>query len=922
MPQASVAPASYPDPSSATGELFLEVLEAENITGDRLSAADGYCLAICEGQCGVTNIVYNRSDPAWGAHSSYRSFRFPFVHPYSSACVCMLESDTHKTAGFHRRFTSDDIIGRVVIRIGELFAHTVYDCTWPQGWEPRSSTCTAYLHVHSTPERPPASTCVCMRAGWYPLDEHALPSTSGLAKVPALRLRFWVVFDSDVTRTLSYLKPRCEQPTHQVPIKTALPIRSKSFHKGGKHALFDSHVPGKYKWRVLRSHIDEIQQVWPKVVEGLSAFELVLFWRPGSIYLSVTMLLGMQFLISRPSYIPSAICVALVLNLRRTYHNARRDHRHQIHRRPGFWQIVGTALSGILSEPMKATLLGSLERLPSPLQKRLGLLEAGQGTHPKLAKYSSTYFSVDPNSPEAVLLRAEEEARAQAEYDGGSDAADDAAERQKCLLLGVTEMEAHMRTVQWEVERYCAQPNQSIIWNEVASVFDAAMATTAPPSPDTGGGGKPADDRESAWQRELCTLQSVECILKHARAHDAAIKNKNALKVSKDGIVAPWLGPVQEFLWVYAIRPLRGAIHLHAWDDPFFTTFVYVCLCGLAIVLALVPWGFVLYWGLRLLFLALFGPHMHLVGRRLRAKAEAARKADVEWAVLGAAEKERRLEEHRHQLIRAELDTRLAAVAALSAAQRQRTFDRASTIQGCRLLTVPSERRECRIKASIPADPERSSARPLGGHVHRRSDSEWGRLDPAGQALEEEEEEIQEQGILSHLIAAAKQATGGALEATGGATEAVLGAANAITTKAGEATGSVGQTVMKPVGQAIAKAKEATGGAIEVVLEAEGAAAAKAGEAIGAVGQKVRGAAEEVHELEKKAVERIGRLVKTTSSKDSVEAAGKASSTTPSPVSPAPTGGASGSLTPSPRKVSSMERLRFRGFGSRSKSKS
>ena len=58
-----------------------------------------------------------------------QAFRFPVTRSYSSLCVTLMESDTHAHAGFIRHLDSDDILGRVTVRLGTLVAKTEYDCT-------------------------------------------------------------------------------------------------------------------------------------------------------------------------------------------------------------------------------------------------------------------------------------------------------------------------------------------------------------------------------------------------------------------------------------------------------------------------------------------------------------------------------------------------------------------------------------------------------------------------------------------------------------------------------------------------------------------------------------------------------------------------------------------------------------------------
>ena len=67
-----------------------------------------------------------------------------------------------------------------------------------------------------------------------------------------------------------------------------------------------------------------------------------------------------------------------------------------------------------------------------------------------------------------------------------------------------------------------------------------------------------------------------------------------------------------------------NALHrLFTWQDSAHTTLLYISLVLLTAILAAIPWGvvvpFVVTWLTRLVGLALLGPHMYWVGRKLEA---------------------------------------------------------------------------------------------------------------------------------------------------------------------------------------------------------------------------------------------------------------------------------------------------------------
>ena len=152
MPTMAQLPALYPD--AFIGELRVEILEAEGLTGDTVTEADAYALLVFEGCTATTNTIWNSNDPAWGSNRDYRAFVFPIVHPHSCLCLALMESDTHESAGVARYVDLDDVLGRVVVHLGGLYAHTVYDCAPP----PRRAPTPRRLLTHVAVRAPCRAT--------------------------------------------------------------------------------------------------------------------------------------------------------------------------------------------------------------------------------------------------------------------------------------------------------------------------------------------------------------------------------------------------------------------------------------------------------------------------------------------------------------------------------------------------------------------------------------------------------------------------------------------------------------------------------------------------------------------------------------------------------------------------------------------
>ena len=76
------------------------------------------------------------------------------------------------------------------------------------------------------------------------------------------------------------------------------------------------------------------------------------------------------------------------------------------------------------------------------------------------------------------------------------------------------------------------------------------------------------------------------------------------------------------------LQPVRAARRLLVWEDRILSTWFVFLLMVCTLVFALIPWAFVLRWTLRLVGVALFGPHMRWAGPWFVAKREEKRKKE------------------------------------------------------------------------------------------------------------------------------------------------------------------------------------------------------------------------------------------------------------------------------------------------------
>jgi len=185
---------------------------------------------------------------------------------------------------------------------------------------------------------------------------------------------------------------------------------------------------------------------------------------------------------------------------------------------------------------------------------------------------------------------------------------------------------------------------------------------------------------------------------------------------------AAFLLPVQEALHDYACEPLRRLTALLSWEDPYATTLLYLKVCTITLVLAIVPWAPLM----RLIGFAILGPHMALVGHKYYKAAQADQAAERAFEAMSEDERKEKLDTHRQTLLAQHVDALLAEAAALPHDERRTLLARANHVKGKRRLLVPSEVSPANIPPTPASDAHRSSAhyRPV------EEDESWLRAGP------------------------------------------------------------------------------------------------------------------------------------------------------------------------------------------------
>jgi len=118
------------------------------------------------------------------------------------------------------------------------------------------------------------------------------------------------------------------------------------------------------------------------------------------------------------------------------------------------------------------------------------------------------------------------------------------------------------------------------------------------------------------------------------------------------------------------VRQVRYAI---MWNDRILTFWLVAALTIVSVVLMLIPWGFLIQWTMRLIGLAAFGPHMHLIGRYIdRTRAET-RQTEMQYREAGSADKQKILDAYREELMKeARVQVKKAQDAMAKASDREK----------------------------------------------------------------------------------------------------------------------------------------------------------------------------------------------------------------------------------------------------------
>jgi len=484
---------------------------------------------------------------------------------------------------------------------------------------------------------------------WLPLQ---LKNIKHPGRRGAVRLRYSVTFFNDRARLLAYMLPM-QAPTFYIPFKT------RALMKQSRFALRGKDPDAKYNLNVIRAHASELKHAIDDAKAEATRFVIdLLFWHDAhAAFISLACGLWWQLLITWPHFLPASVPLAVLAALADNYVHRRRAP-FLIQTKPSFYRLAALLL-----------LPGSAR--PSPLEASCAVRSEDEPRRRNLDS-SEWWNAATKHKRKGFLSRSPKE-------EGPENS--EPSERSE---------RGHERTSDVD---------------DVGSGGGAASSSSSDGEDDQGGAAR-RDDYEP--------LQTMLDNLKQEVAEEydelpdvddlAAPKGRTRFNP-----LAALLGPVQRLLGqlVLPVRTVRRALY---WQDRIITTWLVFALLILALILALIPWAVVVPWTLRALGVALFGPHMYVVGQRYEKQQQEANRKEREYRDADEAGRKAILAEHRARFV-AEQEKQLAASNAKRSATDQA---RMKLLQEAKhVLSVASARSSSHLKYRPLADPYRSTARPL-----------------------------------------------------------------------------------------------------------------------------------------------------------------------------------------------------------------
>ena len=595
VPHAGEAPALHPPLASAIGEVRIEVLEAVGLLqADLLSMNDVYAVLVLESYAVQTVCLEDTSHPRWRAEDA-RAARLPVFSPLACVCVALFDAD-------FSTLDADDPLGRVEIRLATLHPNTVY---------------TSWLPLHLCPDSAEDALVA-------PLLGH-------------VRVRYSITWTSAASRLVGYWGRM--PPLGHPPV---LPLSEPADEARMQFTYFGLASARRYSWSTFQSYLDELLSLRePLEVLARDMQDLITYRQPLS---SLTALIVWQYLCGHAALVLSLLPGALLWALGKAYCDAR-ESSAELHRPPSLWEswrwllLLGRPPSLSYTPPLATEgamvvgpdAEGAADRgahdgaLSRDVASPRALLRSVSGG---VAGAASAVASAAASTASAVGSAATSAATSTARAFGSNF---DRGRQRAPLAEVIEEQYQRERRVRADARRRGRIMGGARMGDNDVEAASMAAAVEMDGGIEGNLGGLARRPPRRALLRSVTGLAGVTvkgvtevvAALGNAAASTASAvesaATSTARAVVEEGTINPlavYLGPVQRDLaelLVY-VRALRS---IGRWDDPVLTGWLCVALIFSALVLPWIPWRLLL----RLLGLALFGPHQYFFERERQKQA-------------------------------------------------------------------------------------------------------------------------------------------------------------------------------------------------------------------------------------------------------------------------------------------------------------
>ncbi len=396
---------------------------------------------------------------------------------------------------------------------------------------------------------------------------------------------------------------------------------------------------------VTCAYANELVDGLDDLVNGIYALKDILFWRGGRHHVSAALCVGTQLLISLPTLIPATLPLAGLAALHLT-RPAAEDGATRASM--SVWEVCKALIFGNLCrlEPLDAGDDSCVATAPRKPRRKKGqaVKPAAASPGPKGSPAGKgSGAGVGGASPEQPLM---------ASFRRNSFIMDDEDDDFEELVSDLERIKVRLfgsKRLRMQEELRVKEQVDGLSDVEYSSDDSDDSDTTVDTDKQQGGAarkvGRTINQAISGARRGLKRASSAV-----AETPGTALRT---LSSPLQRIYAA-LEPVQERLRlaVFAVRSVR---HVLRWQSPILSALLYLAFLVTTVAAALAPWSLIWHitwhYAVRMVAFALFGPHMHHVGRWLERRAAKMSAREREFAMATSAQRAAMLDAYRQELL-------------------------------------------------------------------------------------------------------------------------------------------------------------------------------------------------------------------------------------------------------------------------------